>query len=189
MRFWSKSVLGLIVAAIAFGAVGCDVAPSRIAFIEKLAREDRKIARSTRSFHAAIIPLKDGKPADPGQVRSAYQAMEKTLKDVQADMEKQLPPASSNSGKPFLIAYKEYLTGQQQILTDDLQPIVKKVEEPGGAPAEKWAFINGMLNQAVAKDNADFALLKKAEDDFASEHNYMVQTMEAYFKAQAEGKQ
>ncbi len=188
MRVWSKSGFGMIVAAIAFGAGGCEVAPSRISFIEKLAKENRLIARSTRSFHAAIKPLKDGQPADPGQVRSAYQAMEKTLKDVQAEMEKQLPPASSNSGKSFLSAYKEYLNGQQKILTDDLQPIVKKVEEPG-APAEKWAFVNGMLNQAVAKDNADFALLKKAEDDFASEHNYLVQTMEAYFKAQAEGKQ
>jgi hypothetical protein len=108
---------------------------------------------------------------------------------MQADMEKQLPPGASHSAKPFLDAYKQYLTAEQQTLTDDLQPIVKKVEEPGGTPAEKWAFVNGKLNQAVAKDNADFAVLQKAQDAFAEEHKYTVQTMETYFKEQAAGKQ
>ena len=63
--------------------------------------------------------------------------MEKTLKDVQAEMKDQSLPASSSSAKPFLSAYKEYLNGEQKILTDDLEPIVKKVEEPGGRPRKR----------------------------------------------------
>jgi hypothetical protein len=185
----TRSVALLLAAVMVFTAVGCGFPPSRIGFIEKLARENRRIAKSTREFRAAVITLKTGQAADAGAVRKAYQEMEKTVKEVQADMDAQSLPTSSSSAKGFLSAYKEYLKGQQRILTDNLQPIVKKVEEPGGSPADKWAFVNGMLNQAAGNDNADFGALKQAQDAYASEHNYTVQTQEAYLDAQKAGKQ
>jgi hypothetical protein len=188
MGFRSKGVVVLILAATAFGVVGCGFPPSRIGFIEKIAQENRKIARSTRAFHTAIVPWKKGEAADAGQVRSAYQEMEKAVKKVRADMDGQALPSSSSSAKAFLSAYKDYLNGQQSILTDDFLPIVKKVEEPG-APATKAAYINEMLAKVSAKENADYGALKQAETAYASEHNYTVQTMEAYFEAQKAGKQ
>jgi hypothetical protein len=189
MRFQSKGVVWMVAAATAFGAVGCSIPPSRIGFIEKIGQENRKIARSTRAFHSALAPLKTGQPADAGQVRSAYQEMENTVKEVQAEMDVQALPTSSSSAKSFLSAYKDYLNAEQKILTDDLQPIVNKVAEPGGSPAEKGAFANGMLAKVTADENAAFAPLKKAQDDYASEHNYTVQSIETYFENQKNGKQ
>src|SRR5665213_466164 len=155
MRTRYQSVVLLLASATAFGAVGCAFPPNRVGFIEKLARENRKIAHSTRSFHAAIAPLKKGQPADAGQVRSGYQEMEKTIKEAQAEMDAQPLPASSSSAKPFLAAYKEYLNAEQKILTDDLQPIVKRVEETGGNPAAS-AFVDGQLAKVTADENAAY---------------------------------
>jgi hypothetical protein len=189
MRFRNKNVALLLAAAATFAVVGCGLPPSRIGFIEKIAKENRKIARSTRAFRAAIISLKDNKAADAGAVRSAYQEMEKTVAEVRADMDAQSLPSSSSSAKPFLTAYKNFLNGQQTILTDDMLPIVKKVEEPGGSPAAKWAFVSDQLAKASAKEGGDYGVLKQAESAYASEHNYMVQTLEAYLEAQKAGKQ
>jgi len=189
MKTRTKSVALLLAAALAFSCVGCAFPPSRIGFIEKISRENRKIARSTRAFHAAVVPLKTGQSVDAGTVRSAYQDMEKTVQEVRADMDAQPLPSSSSSARAFLNAYKEYLKGQQQILTDDLLPIVNKVEEPGGSPAAKWAFISGMLAQVSAKESSDYGPLKTAQDNYASEHNYTVQTLETYLDAQKNGKQ
>jgi hypothetical protein len=189
MRLRRKGVIVSMLAATAFSVAGCGFPPSRIGFIETIARENRKIARSTRAFRAAIIPLKEGKPADPGQVRSAYQDMEKTVKEVRAEMDAQPLPSSSSSAKSFLSAYKTYLHGQQNIVEDDMQPIVKKVEEPGGTPASKWAFISEQLAKVSTQENVDYGALLQAQTAYASEHNYTVQTMEAYFDAQKAGKQ
>ncbi|HBI44914.1 MAG TPA: hypothetical protein DDY78_18970 [Planctomycetales bacterium] len=189
MRFWTKSVALLIAVATTFGAVGCSFPPSRIGFIEQIAKDNRRIAKSTRTFRAAIIPLKTGTAADAGQVRSAYQEMEKTVKEVRAEMDAQPLPSSSSSAKALLSAYKDYLNGQQSILTDDLLPIVKKVEEPGGTPAAKWGYISEMLAKVSAKDNADYGPLMQAQTAYASEHNYTLQTQETYLEAQKAGKQ
>ena len=189
METRNKSVALLLAAALAVGVAGCGFPPSRIGFIEKIASENRRIARSTRNFRGAVMSLKNGQAADAGTVRSAYQEMEKTVKEVKADMEAQSLPSSSSSAKPFLAAYKQYLSGQQQILTENLLPIVKKIEEPGGSPKDKWAFVSDQLAQAAAKDGSDLAAVKQAQDAYASEHNYTVQTQEAYLDAQKAGKQ
>jgi hypothetical protein len=183
-----QSVVLLLAAATAFGAVGCAFPPNRVGFIEKLARENRKIAQSTRSFHTAIAPLKKGQPADAAQVRSAYQEMEKTVKEVQAEMDLQPLPASSSSAKPFLTAYKEYLNSEQKILTDDLQPIVKKIEEMGGNPAAS-PFVDGQLAKVTADENAAYRPLEEAQKNYASEHNYTVQSLQTYIDLQKAGKQ
>jgi hypothetical protein len=189
MRFWSKNIVVLIAAATTFGAVGCSFPPSRIGFIEKIAKDNRKIARSTRAFRAAIISLKTGQTADAGQVRSAYQAMETTVKEVRAEMDAQSLPSSSSSAKAFLSAYKTFLHGQQNILDDAMLPIVKKVEEPGGSPATKWAFISDMLAKVSTQESGDYGALQQAQTAYASEHNYTVQTLETYLEAQKAGKQ
>jgi hypothetical protein len=189
MKARNKALLMLIAAAATFGAAGCGFPPSRIGFIEKIAKENRRIAKSTRAFRAALVPLKSGQAADAGQVRAAYQDMEKTVKEVQADMDAQSLPSSSSSAKSFLSAYKEYLKGQQKILTEDLQPIVKKVEEAGGSPAEKWGFVSGQLAKVSANESGDYAAVTQAQSAYASEHNYTVQSLEAYLDAQKAGKQ
>ena len=189
MRYRSKGVVLLILTATAFGAVGCGFPPSRTEFIEKLSKENRKIARSTRAFHTALDPLKKGQAADAGQVRSAYQDMEKAVKNVQKEMDQQVLPPSSSSAKPFLNAYKDYLTKEQKILTDDFEPIVKKVEEPGGGPADKWAFVTGMYAKITADENSAYAPLEEVQKNYASEHNYQVQSLQTYFDAQKNGKQ
>ena len=189
MRFWSKRFVLLITAVTGLGVIGCSLPPSRIAFIEKIAKDNRKIAKSTRAFRAAIIPLKKGETVNAGQVRSAYEDMEKTVKEVQAEMDAQALPPSSSSAKAFLSAYIDYLKGQQQILTDDMQPIMKKVEEPGGSPAEKWAFVGDKLAKVAAKEAADYVPLLAAQTAYASEHNYTVQTLDTYLEAQKNGKQ
>ena len=188
MKIRSKSVALVLAAAAMLGVVGCGFPPSRIGFIEKISKENRIIAKSTRSFRAALIPLKNGQAADAGQVRSGYQEMEKAVKDAKADMDAQSLPTSSSSAKAFLNAYKEYLNGQQKILTDDLQPIVKKVEEPG-APADKWAFVSAQLAKVSAQEESDYGPLHMAEAAYASEHNYTIQTLENYLDAQKNGKQ
>ncbi len=188
MGRWGKGVLFLVAAATLFVVVGCSFPPNRVGFIEKLSSENREIARSTRSFHAAIAPLKKGESVNPGQVRSAYQEMEKTIKKVQADMNVQPLPASSCSAKPFLAAYKDYLNAQQKILTDDMLPIVTKVEETGGNAAVS-GFVDGQLAKVAADDNAAFAPLMDAQKAYASEHLYTVQSLQMYIDAQKNGKQ
>ena len=81
-----------------------------------MAKENRKIARSAYEFGQAIKPLKDGQSANASAVRTAYDAVVKTVKDVKSDMDGQMLPPSSNSAKDFLASYKEYLTAEQDIL-------------------------------------------------------------------------
>jgi hypothetical protein len=188
MRRASTSIISVLAAVILGSASGCGFPPNRTGFIEKLASQNRQIARSTRPFHSAVLQLKSGQAADAGQVRAGYQEMEKTLKEAQTTMDGQSLPASSSSAKPFLSAYKAYLKEEQRILTEDLQPIVKKIEE-SGSPAEKWAFVDGQLNKAAAEDRAALAPVLEAQKSYASEHNYTVQTLSTYLEAQKNGKQ
>ena len=46
-----------------------------------------------------------------------------------------------------------------------------------------------MLAKVTAKEYADYAPLLDAQKAYASEHNYAVQTLEAYLDAQKSGKQ
>ena len=188
-----KRTLLLILAAATVGAVGCGLPPSRVEFIEKLAKDNRQIARSTRSFRSAILPLKDGNAATPAQVRSAYQEMEKALKEVRADVDGQLLPASSTSAKDFLAAYKTYLDGQQDILTNLMQPIVQEVELPtdeNGDPTvgARWAVVDGLMKKVTDKERETWGALAAAQSAYASEHNYQVQSLADYVAALKAGK-
>jgi hypothetical protein len=188
VRFQGKRMLLAILAAAAVGAVGCGIPPSRVEFIEKLAKENRDLARSTRAFRKAIMPLKDGNPASAAQVRAGYQEMETTLKEVRADVDAQMLPPASSSAKAFLDAYKAYLDGQQEILTTIMLPIVKEVEAPTDGAGPSWAVIDGLMKQVSAKENQTWAPLKQAQGAYTTEHNYQAGDLAGYIAAQKAGK-
>ena len=189
-----RSIVLLALAAAASFAAGCGLPPTRVEFIEKIAAENRKIARSTRAFRSAILPLKNGQAANAAEVRKAYDDMAKTVKEVKSDTAFQLLPPSSSSAKDFLDAYKAYLDGQDDILQNLMLPIVQEVEKPtdgNGQPTneERWAFISGQLAQVSAKENETFSKLTQAQSAYASEHNYQTYPLDQYIEQVKSGKQ
>lgn len=189
----SRRLLLLTLLAVTGFAAGCGFPPSRVEFIEKMAKENRKIARSTVAFRNAVKPVTTGQPADAVKVRSAYNDMEKTLKEVQSDMSGQLLPPSSNSAKDFMKAYNAYLDGQQDILDNYLLKIVQEIEAKPDAdghptPAEQQAYVNDVLGRVTAKESETWGPLKAAEKTYADEHNYQVMDLAGYIANQKAGK-
>jgi hypothetical protein len=183
----------LLALAAAFAA-GCGMPPTRVEFVEKIASENRKIARSTRAFRAAILPLRNGQAANPAEVRKAYDDMVRTVKGVKSDMDFQLLPPSSSSAKGLLDAYKAYLDGQDEILQTLMLPIVQEVEMPTDADGQptndvRWGVISGLLAQVSAKENEKFSALTQAQSAYASEHNYQTYPLDQYIEQQKTGKQ
>lgn len=183
-----RAALALL--AVAAAAAGCGLPPTRVEFIETLSKENREIARSTRNFRSAVLPLKDGKPANAAQVRSGYDEMVKAVKQAKADMALQLLPPSSNSAKDLLAAYKTYLDGEDNILQTCMLPIVQEVEQPTVAnPADEWTtVVKPLLDQVSAKENQAYGPLVQAQNTYCSEHNMQAQGMDAYIQQLKSGK-
>ena len=181
-----KGVLLVLMAAAAFAA-GCGFPPSRPEFIEKMAKENRKIARSTVAFRTAVKPITTGQPADAARVRSAYNDMEKALKEVQSDMSGQLLPPSSDSAKDFLDAYNAYLDGQQDILNNYLLKIVQEIEANPPLP-DQQTYVNDFLGKIKGKEAETWGPLMTAQKAYASEHNYQVMDLAGYIANQKAGK-
>ncbi len=175
----------LVLAAGAALAAGC-MPPTRVEFIEKLSMENRKIARSTRAFRTAITPLASNQSADANQVRTAYDAMQKTLKDVKDDMAGQMLPPSSSSAADFLTAYKTYLDAEQAILDGPMKQIVDEVAT-AGAPADQWNVVKAHLDEVTAQENAAFAKLTAAQKTYADEHNYNPMALNDYIANEKAG--
>ena len=180
----AKRIYLLILIATTLGSVGCGLPPTRTEFIEKLAKDNREIARSTRAFRSAILPLKDKNPA--GSVRSAYQEMDRTLQEVRADVDGQLLPPSSTSAKDLLAAYKAYLDGQQDIMTNIMKLIVDEAEHP--TEGNGWPKIDALLQKVNAKEGETWGKLNSAQSAYAAEHNYQVQNLADYASSLKAGK-
>jgi hypothetical protein len=183
------AVLALAIA----GAAGCGLPPTRVEFIETLSKENRQIARSTRAFRSAILPLKDGQAANAAQVRSGYDGMVKAVKQAKSDMAYQLLPPSSNSAKDLLDKYKAYLDGQDDILQNEMLQIVQEVELPtddngNPTPTDRWAVISPLLNQVSSKENETLGPLTQAQSAYCGEHNFQALGMDAYVQQLKSGK-
>ena len=134
------------------------------------------------------MPLKDGRPADPAQVRQAYEAADKTLQDVKAKANSQGLPTSSKSAQDFLNAYKDYLDGQQKILENVLQPMANKAEEPNTPPADKWAFINDLMQKVQAEEDKTWKPLMTAEQAYTDENTFQAQSLKMWLDDKKAGK-
>ncbi len=190
-----------MLAAGAALAAGC-MPPSRVEFIEKLSMENRKIARSTRDFRKAIVPLTSNQLPDRTQVHSAYDAMQKTLTEVKGDMAGQLLPPSSSSAKDFLQAYKDYLGAEQAILDGPMKAIVDKIDEPtaaDGTPTidDRRNFVwgsdanqhrDGMVAVVGGQEYAAFSKLTQAQTAYTGEHNYQPYGLADYVANEKAGK-
>ena len=185
-----------VVAVGAVLAAGC-MPPTRVEFIEKLSLANRKIARSTRGFRSALEPLTSGQAANSGQVHSAYDEMQKTLKEVKGDMAGQMLPPSSNSAKDFLTAYKEYLDAEQAILDGPMKQIVDNIDDGSLSIDDHRVFIwgndvkqhsDGALAAVAGQDRAAFSKLTAAQQAYTSEHNYQPYGLADYIANEKAGK-
>jgi hypothetical protein len=187
-----RSVLLALAAASAFAAGGC-LPPTRVEFIEHLAADNRKIARAAQAFGQTLEPMKSGQPANASQVRSAYNDLDKVIKDVRAEMDRQMLPPSSNSAKDFLAAYKTYLDAQETAMQGPVLKIVQEVELPtdeNGNPTvnDRYEVIKGLRGQIASQDQTDFAKVNGSQNAYAGEHNYQVYGLDAYIANQKSGK-
>ena len=181
----------VVLAAGAALAAGC-MPPTRVEFIEKLAKENRKIARSTRDFRKALLPLAGAQSQhpNPSEVHSAYDAMQKTLKEVKGDMAHQMLPPSSSSAKDFLQAYKDYLDAEQAILDGPMKAMVDEVDAQTETDDQRRDFIWGAkMAEVQAQETAAFAKLTGAQSAYTNEHNYQTYGLEDYVNNEKSGKQ
>lgn len=186
MSPFRKGVLLVLLAAGAFAA-GCGFPPSRPEFLEKMSKENRKLAHSTVAFRTAVKPITAGQPAEAAKVHSAYNDMEKALKEVKADMKGQQLPPSSASAENLLNTYNNYLDGQQDILDNYLSKIVQEVESNDALP-DKQAAVNDLLGKIKAKEDETWKPLLDAQKTYASEHNLQVMDLASYISNQKAGK-
>jgi hypothetical protein len=186
-----KRWAALAAVAAAMCTAGC-MPPNRTEFIEKLAAENRTIARSSRPFLTAIKPLFAGQSADASGAHSAYDDMVKAVKTVKGDMAVQmLPPASSaeshKAAKDLLDAYKDYLDAEQKILDGPMKQILDKVDD-NSSIGEKGDVIKGLMDEVKSQDDAAFKDLTQAQQNYCSVHNYQANTLEQYKASLTGGK-
>jgi hypothetical protein len=187
-----RAIFLTLAAAAALLGGGC-LPPTRVEFIEKMASENRKIARTAYDFRQSFNALSSGSSVNPSDVRTAYNAMAAAVKEVKADMQYQMLPPSSNSAKDFLTAYKEYLDAQQDMVDNEMLQIVQEVELPTDAdgnptPADRWAIINDKLNSVQQKDRDALSKVTSAQQTYCGEHNYQSFGLEAYIANEKSGK-
>ena len=103
-------------------AAGCGLPPTRAEFLEKMAADNRSVARTMVAFRATLAPLSEGKIPDPGQVRKAYQEVVKAMDDARADAAGMLLPPASNSAQGLLDAYKTYLDAEKDVVDGPVSP-------------------------------------------------------------------
>jgi len=177
----------LAVTAAALAAAGC-MPPNRTEFIEKLGFENRRIARSTRSFRSAIAPLSTGGAADAAGAHSAYNDMVKLVQDVKGEMAvQQLPPASSEesstAAKNLLQAYSDYLDKEQSILDGPMKQILAQVDDNTISNADKANTVRHLMNDVRDQDDVAYRALNLAQQAYCNAHNYQFQTLDQYAAA------
>ncbi len=187
-----RRALWVVVAAAALAA-GC-MPPTRTEFIERLAAENRKVARSARQFRSSFMNLAAGQAVDPGAVHTAYDGMVKTVQEVQADMKHQMLPPASEHAKDFLDAYRAYLDSDQAILDGPLKQITAIIDDNSTAPADKWDAVKAQMQQVVAMEGGEndrstpLGKLMYEEQQYTSDHNYQAIKLADYITAAKNGK-
>lgn len=177
-------------------AAGC-MPPTRVEFIEKLSMENRKIARSTRDFRSAIVPLTTNQLPDRTRVHSAFDAMQNTLNDVKGDMAVQMLPPSSNSASDLLEAYRNYLNAEQAILDGPMKAIVDNIDDGSQSIDDHRNYVwgsdanqhrDGMVAAVGAQEYAAFGKLSQAQTAYTGEHNYQPMGLSDYIASEKAGK-
>jgi hypothetical protein len=161
--------LWLLLVPAALAAAGCSAPPKPLRFNNMMARANAKLSAAAKSFGKTLEPLANGRPADPGAVRSAYRNMESALKEVKAEFDELKPPLNSGNGQEMLDKYKEFLRGQENVLSSVASRVVQIVETPM-APGQQWAQIQPLLAQAPAIESQTLTALKGVQDKYAQSH-------------------
>jgi hypothetical protein len=181
-----------LAAASALAAGGC-LPPNRTEFIETLAREHRKVERAAYAFGQTLEPMSSGKAANASDVRSAYNELDKAIKDVRSEMNFQMLPPNAPHGSDLLEAYKAYLDAEEAQMQGPVLKIVEQVELPfdeNGKPDanDRYANIKPLRDQIRTQDATDFAKLNSVQNQYGGDHNYQVYGLDAYIANQKGGK-
>jgi hypothetical protein len=187
-----RRALWLAVAAAALAA-GC-MPPNRTEFIEKLALENRKVARSAHAFRSSFIGLASGSSADSAAVHAAYADLQKTLNEAQADMKRQMLPPNSEHAKDFLAAYRDYLSSEQDILKGPMHDIVDIVDDGSLSNDDKLDRIKAKMQEVVSAEGdqsntqTPLGKLLQAQSQYCNDHNFQALGLAAYVASSKNGK-
>jgi hypothetical protein len=162
-----RSLAPLLLACVLVGAAGCKTRPFPVKFNNDMARAIDKLNKAGKEFYTAVSPLVNGGAADPRDVRSKYQAVEKTLKGIKEEYEDIGPPLGTNWGSELMDRFTDFLDGQQTILDKYLAPIVQMVESGQVDPAR----VQALLDKVDAEEAQTRNPLADVQKKWAEEHN------------------
>jgi hypothetical protein len=167
----TRTLLPLFLAAGLVVAAGCKTRPYPIKFNNDMARAVDKLNKAGRDFYFAVLPLSKGAEVDPKEVRSKYQAVEKTLKEIKENYEEIGPPMGTTSGSELMDRFTDFLDGQQTLLDKYLTPILQKVEDNRLNPEDKWAAIKPLLDKMDDEEKQTRAPLEDVQKKWGEEHH------------------
>lgn len=159
-----------LLASVLVGVAGCKVRPHPIKFNNDMARAMKKLNDAGKEFYAAVRPLETG-AVDLKNVRSKYQAVEKTLKEIKEEYEDIGPPRGTAWGSVFMDCFTDFLDGQQTILDKYLTPILQTVEDNRLDAATKWATIKRLVDEAGKEEAKTRGPLEDVQKKWFEEHN------------------
>jgi hypothetical protein len=164
-----------LLAGLLLGAVaGCGLPPKPLRFNNLMARSVKRLASDAKAFYKSIEPLspeQGSKNVEASDVRSKYQKLANSVKEIQADWAKMKTPASSTIGPDMRTKFLAFLDGQKSIVDNRIVPIVSIVEDNKTYPdpPSKWNAIKPHLDQIAAEEAKTRDPLIKAQKDYAKE--------------------
>jgi hypothetical protein len=170
MRHTRTLLLGLLLLLVAI-EVGCQgPPPSRLAFTDRMAVTNAKIADSSQKIRKALQNARDGKAPEMNTIRSEADKVKKAIADARKEFDNlSLPARPSKSAPALLDAYKDFLKVEEQIYNTQMQKVVQ-LAQSGGSGNEFLGMVDSEMNQAYMMETPALERVKKAQKDYADEH-------------------
>ena len=145
-----------------------------LAFNEALVNANRKLELPAKEFLESLPRAITGGPADAAQVKQLYEKTRQAMQQVKADMESVHVP-SSQSAQALYEAHQKYLQGEERLIEKDFAEVVKLLENSKLGAAEKAQKVNEILVRGGTTEQADLAVLKSAQRNFAQDNHLTLQ--------------
>jgi hypothetical protein len=162
--------LVLLLAGVLAVVAGCKDRPYPLKFNNGIARAMDKLRRASIEFYSAVKAHENG-AADANEVRTKYQAVEKTLKQIKEEYDDIGPPLGTNWGQQMMDLWTDFLDGQQTILDKYFSPIVQMVES--GRP--DWDRIHLLLDGVDKEEAKTRNTLVEFQKSWAKDHNFKLE--------------
>jgi len=155
-------MIGLL--ALAFLVVGCKAPPGKIVFNDRMARNNKQLAKLGFDFRMAVAQVQ-AKSGEVPAVRAKLAEIEPVVSRIKEVYTDALSPINSTPGEAMLTAYQEFVDSQDKIV-GKMRQITTALE------ANRAANVAPLIADIGKLEGKSFEKIEKAQRAYAEEHFY-----------------